>query len=123
MSIKKRFTFASLFAIVMALAVAGSAFAHYCTPTQKLPGAGSVGVFNIVTGEFTPGKVKLADRNGDGLPDNGGFISFTDGENFYFDVFMHTVLPDGALASGPDGDNMCDGMGIDNALVCLGIFE
>jgi hypothetical protein len=31
-----------------------------------------VGVFNIMTGEFTPGKVNLADRNGDGLPDNVG---------------------------------------------------
>ena len=56
MSIKKRFTFASLFAIVMALAVAGSAFAHYCTPTQKLPGAGSVGVFNIIYRRIHAGK-------------------------------------------------------------------
>jgi len=123
MSVKKRFSLASLFAILMTLVIFSSAFAHYCTPTQKLPGAGSVGVFNVTTGEFKPGKVKLMDRNGDGMPDNGGFISFTDGQYFYFDVFMHDVLPDGALASGPDGDNLCDGMGIDNALVCLGIFE
>ncbi len=76
-----------------------------------------------MTGEFTPGKIKLVDRNGDGMPDNGGFVTFTDGESFSFDVFMHNFLPEGALASGPDGDNMCDGHGVDFALVCLGLVE
>ncbi len=44
MSVKKRFSLASLFAILMTLVIFSSAFAHLCTPAQKLPGAGSVGV-------------------------------------------------------------------------------
>jgi hypothetical protein len=78
-------------------------------------GAGSIGVFNLITGTFTPSK------NNPGIFNNGGFVTFTDGVSFAYDLFLHQYLPEGALAAGPDGDNVCDGRGVDEALTCLGI--
>jgi hypothetical protein len=48
-------------------------------------------------------------------------VTFTDGASFAYDSFLHQFLPDGALAAGPDGDNVCDGRGVGEALTCLGI--
>lgn len=105
----------------MALVVAaGSASAHYCTPANKADGAGSVGTYDISTGTFTPGKRLMPGFNPDTGAVNGGFVTFTDG-TVSFDFFMHQTLPEGALASGPGGDDHCDGQGVDSALACLGI--
>ncbi len=87
----------------------GPALAHYCTTANKQAGAGSMGIYNVATESFTP-----AQRG-------GAFVTFTDGQTFSYDVYMHNLLPDGALAAGPGGDDECDGRGIDNALDCLGI--
>ncbi len=86
-----------------------SALAHYCTPVNKQAGAGSIGTYNVVTESFTPNQR------------GGAFITVTDGATFSYDVYRHDVLPEGALAAGPGGDDQCDGQGVDNALVCLGI--
>ncbi len=100
-------------ATALALVVgSSSAFAHYCTNVSKQAGAGSIGTYNVVTESFTPAK-----KGG------GAFVTITDRQSFSYDVFMHNLLPDGALAAGPGGDDMCDGQGIDNALDCLGIEE
>jgi hypothetical protein len=93
-----------------------AAFAHYCTPANKKDGAGSIGTYNIMTGQFTPNKNYVKENMG-----NAGFITITDGQTFSYDVFLHQTLPAGALASGPEGDNGCDGRGVDDALTCLGI--
>jgi hypothetical protein len=110
-----RLTLAAASAVVLALFVTSAAFAHACYPADKPSGAGSIGVFNIATGTFTPGK------NNPGNFNNGGFVTFTDGANFAYDLFLHQYLPAGALAAGPEGDNVCDGRGVDEALTCLGI--
>lgn len=111
----------SVVAAALAVAVGtGSAFAHYCTPANKADGAGSVGTYNIATGAFTPNKKLMPGFNPDEGKVNGGFVTFTDGQ-FSYDLFMHQLLPDGALSSGPEGDDQCDDQGIDNALDCLGI--
>jgi hypothetical protein len=102
-------------AVVLALFATTAAFAHACYPADKAPGAGSIGVFNIATGTFTPS------TNNPGNFNNGGFVTFTDGASFSYDLFLHQYLPAGALAAGPDGDNVCDGRGVDEALTCLGI--
>ncbi|CAA9566120.1 MAG: hypothetical protein AVDCRST_MAG70-2053 [uncultured Thermomicrobiales bacterium] len=117
---KNRIT--TLFAVgAMALAVGvGSASAHYCTPVNKADGAGSVGTYNIATGQFTPSKRLMSGFNMDTGRVNGAFVTFTDG-SFSYDLFMHQLLPDGALAAGPGGDDQCDGQGVDDALSCLGI--
>jgi hypothetical protein len=96
--------------MMVAMSVASPAFAHHCTNVNKKAGAGSIGTFNIATGEETITKK------------NGAFITITDGSTFSYDVFAHRTLPDGAMASGP-GDSECDGRGIDDALACLGIEE
>ncbi len=98
-------------AMVLAVGLSASpAFAHYCTNANKQAGAGSIGTYNVVTEEFTPAK-----KGG------GAFVTITDGQTFSYDVYEHTLLPEGALAAGPGGDDQCDGKGIDNALACLGI--
>ncbi len=98
----------------------GSAFAHYCTPANKADGAGSIGTYNIATGTFTPNKKLRPGFDPETGKVNGGFVTFTDGRAS-FDFFMHQTLPDGALSSGPERDDGCDGQGVDNALDCLGI--
>jgi hypothetical protein len=115
MCLTRRLTIAATTAVVLALLVTTAAFAHACYPADKPAGAGSIGVFNIITGTFTPGK------NNPGNFNNGGFVTFTDGASFAYDLFLHQYLPEGALAAGPDGDNVCDGRGVDEALTCLGI--
>ena len=77
---------------------------------SKQPGAGSIGTVNIVTEEESFTK------------EHGGFVTVTDGSTFSYDVFANRTLPEGAMASGP-GDSECDGVGIDDALACLGIDE
>jgi hypothetical protein len=105
---KSRLTVALLFALLLTLMMTSVVSAHYCTNPNKPDGAGSIGTINIATGEETITKK------------NGGFITITDGETFSVDVFNHVLLPEGALNAGP-GDNQCDGKGVDNALVCLGV--
>lgn len=102
-------TAATTLVLVMSTA---PALAHYCSNVSKKEGAGSMGTYNIVTESFTP------TRNG-----GGAFITVTDGESFSYDVYAHETLPEGALAAGPGGDDLCDGQAIDNALACLGITE
>lgn len=114
MNRKKRLFVSSVLTLMLALMVSTSAFAHYCTNPNKKEGAGSIGVYNIATETFEPSKRVNATMS------NGGFITFTDGD-FSFDIFMHQLLPEGALAAGPGGDDQCDGQGIDSALSCLGI--
>lgn len=110
LKLKRRLLVSVVFALMLTVLVTTSAFAHYCTVHNKQEGAGSIGTYNIITGTFEPSHRP-----------NGAFVTFTDGATFSYDVFIHDVLPEGALEAGPDGDNQCDGMGVDNALVCLGI--
>ncbi len=111
----------SMAAAAMAVVLGtGSAFAHYCTPINKQIGAGSVGTYDVIAGEFTPNKKLMPGFNPDEGKVNGGFVTFKMSSVTY-DLFMHQMLPHGALSSGPDGDDHCDGRGVDSALDCLGI--
>jgi hypothetical protein len=110
-----RFSVAIVFALLLAAMLSSVVSAHYCTNQNKKDGAGSIGTVNIATGEVDIEKT------------NGGFVTITDGD-WSYDVFIHAqekhdyALPEGALNAGP-GDDQCDGKGVDNALVCLGIEE
>jgi hypothetical protein len=99
--------------------VTTSAFAHYCANPNKKPGAGSLGIFDAATDTFTP----LKKLNGNSVFDsnNGGFVTLIWFDGTYYDIFWNTALPEGALASGPDGLNMCDGHGVDFFLACAGL--
>jgi hypothetical protein len=109
MNSQRRFLVAIVFAFVLTAFVTTSAFAHVCTNANKRDGAGSIGTYNIVTETFEPSNQP-----------NGGFVTITDGATFSYDVFLHDVLPEGALAAGPGGDDQCDGMGVDSFLACIG---
>ena len=111
MTSRKRLLRATLFALIMAAFVATSAFAHYCTNPNKHDGAGSIGTYNVVTETFEPNQP------------NGGFLTVTDGATFSVDIYAHQLLPAGALAAGPGGDDQCDGLGVDSFLACIGVAE
>ena len=101
----KRLAITVLGAVALALAVVSPTFAHECENANKPAGAGSVGTYDVTTGEFTPS----------GQP-NGGFMTVTDGTESA-EVFIHGTLPEPAMNAGP-GDDPCDGVGVDNALDC-----
>ena len=110
-----RRTLALTCAVALALAAVAPAYAHDCLVPKKKTGAGSVGVVNLNTGQFTPGK------SNPGTADqvHGGFITLTDG-NVSADTFAHA--PQGVLPpTREDGSQYnCDGKGLDAASVCFG---
>ena len=108
MNVVKRSFVTAVGAAALALIAVAPASAHFCSNVSKQAGAGSVGTYNIATGQFTENQK------------NGGFVTITDG-TFAYDVFLHQMLPEGALAAGPEGDDACDGQAVDFALACLGI--
>lgn len=114
MTYKRRLLTATMFALLLTVFVTTSAFAHICTNANKQEGAGSVGTYNVVTETFEPAK-----RANEAHP-NGGFVTFTDGATFWVDIYIHQLLPAGALAAGPGGDDQCDGKGVDLFLACIG---
>jgi len=113
MLLRKRLTVFLAAAMTLTMMSAAPAFAHHCTNVSKNPGAGSIGTYNVATDTFTPAR----EHGG------GGFVTITDGSTFSYDVFANRTLPEGAMKAGPQGDSECDGVGIDDALACLGIEE
>lgn len=105
-------------AAVALLSVVGtsSAFAHHCTPINKKAGAGSIATINVATGSFTIHRRNAIDWEREKA--HGGFITITNGD-WSYDVFVHQTLPDGAFAAGPEGDDHCDGRGVDEVMACL----
>lgn len=122
MTRKRRLFVSLMFALMLSVFVTTSAFAHFCTPANKEAGAGSALTITAVTLE--DGTIQLVsmvpNKKLNATGSNGGFITvILDGAAY--DLFAHNLLPDGALASGPDGANMCDGQGIDYLWACLGV--
>ncbi len=104
----KRWVVAVAGAAALIVAVAGPAAAHDCINASKPAGAGSVGTVDVGDASFTP-----SGKRGSGL------VTLTDGtEAGTAAAFIHTSLPDGAGTAGP-GDNMCDGIGIDDGPTCF----
>jgi hypothetical protein len=102
-------------AVLVALALAAPAQAFDCTVANKPPTAGSVGVVDITTGEFTP----LKSNPGTDEHPHGGFVTLTDGE-VTTSTFLHApqgVLP--PVRPGGPQDN-CDGKGLDSIGECFG---
>ena len=100
---------------------AGTALAHQCFVANKPATAGSAGTatLEVTNGTFTPGDLSV---NPQGRL-KGGFITLTatfQGSPIAtIDTFANGTRPDGALNAGP-GDDMCDGIGIDDAEACGG---
>lgn len=122
MTRKRRLFVATMFALLLTVFVTTSAFAHFCTNPNKKDGAGSIATITLVTLE--DGSVQVvgyeANKKLNANESNGGFITIVlDG--VAADLFAHVMLPDGALAAGPDGLSMCDGHGIDFFIECAGL--
>jgi hypothetical protein len=102
-------------AALVALALAVPAQAFDCTVAKKPPRAGSVGVVDVTTGEFTPTKPNF----GTDEHPHGGFVALTDGE-ITTSTFLHA--PEGVLPpvreGGPQAN--CDGRGLDSLEACFG---
>lgn len=102
-------------ALALVLGSAGPAVAYDCSVAKKPAEAGSAGVYNITTDEFTP----LKNNPGTEEQVHGGFIAITDGTQST-STFVHA--PDGVLPPVREGgpqDN-CDGKGLDSLEVCFG---
>ena len=100
--------------VAVALAVAVPASAFDCTVAKKPAKAGSVGVVDTATGEFTPSK------NNPGTEErpHGGFVELQFGETTT-STFLHA--PDGVLPPVREGgsQNNCDGKGLDSLEQCF----
>jgi hypothetical protein len=103
-------------AVLLALALAVPAQAFDCTVAKKPPRAGSVGVVDITTGEFTPTK----SNPGTEEKPHGGFVVLTDGDEITTSTFLHA--PQGVLPPVREGgsQNNCDGKGLESLEQCLG---
>ena len=113
---KRRLVLSLVLGLMMAALMTNVALAFECT-NPNINDNAVVGTFDADTGVFTPNK-----------PNWGGFekvhgawvkIVFPWGQSF--NIFVHGVLPDGALDSGP-GENGCDGKGIDDIEACLAML-
>jgi hypothetical protein len=117
----RRIAAVSVVALVAVGLTASQAFAFHCFVAKKPSGSGSAGsaTIEVTTETFTPGPDLSVNKAGHL---QGGFITLTatvNGEPIgTFDVFTRD-LPEGAHNSGP-GDNECDGIGVDDAIACMG---
>ena len=111
-----RRTLALTCAVALALAAVAPAYAFDCSVAKKPPRAGSVGVVDITTGEFTPTKSNPGTED----KPHGGFVVLTDGENVNTSTFLHA--PEGVLPPSREGGSQynCDGKGLDSLEVCFG---
>jgi hypothetical protein len=122
--------FIALVAVVaLALSTAGQAAAFHCFVVKKPTGAGSAATINFDVVTDPDGEPDF-----DTLPVNpnsgrvtGGFVTLhitaAGQEVGTWDLFFQTTVGGKAHASGPDGANECDGVGLDDLLACLGIEE
>ena len=112
---------------------AGPAFAHDCTNSSKQVGAGSVAHGYFTTYVDADGTILGEDEeyvgmrlNPQGRPEGGWFtihllVSIDGAEPFEFavhDVLIRNDLPEPPRLGGP-GDDLCDGVGIDDAATCF----
>lgn len=97
-----------------------AALAHVCFVAKKPAGAGSAGTatLDVISGTITPGEDLRVNPAG---KLQGGFLTITavagDTVLGTEDVFSHETLPESARNSGP-GDDLCDGIGVDDAEAC-----
>jgi hypothetical protein len=118
----KRLLIALVLALLMGGAISSAALAHECTNPNINDNAivGTLYVpedFDFANATFVPAKNNP--YSADFMHIHGAWIKivlpFGFGE---YNVFVKSLLPDGALDSGP-GEDGCDGKGIDDLDACL----
>jgi hypothetical protein len=122
--------FIALLAIAaLALGTAGQAAAFHCFVVKKPVGAGTAAVvnFDVVTdpdGEPDFDTIPVNESSG---RVTGGYVTlnvFAAGVPLgSWDLKFQSTVGGKAHASGPDGANECDGVGVDDLLACLGVEE
>lgn len=121
----KRKIFAVMLALLMGAVFSSTALAHVCTNPNINDNAivGTLYVpddFNFDNATFVAAKNNPF--SADGMKVHGAWIKlvlpFGLGEYY---LYVKSVLPDGALDSGP-GEDGCDGKGIDDLDACLAAF-
>lgn len=112
---------------VLSMVVAGQAAAFHCFVVKKPTGSGSAATLTFdVTSGGEPDFASLPLNPSSGRV-MGGFVSLhlvagsTDLGTW--DIFFQNTVGGKAHAAGPDGANVCDGVGVDDLLACLGIPE
>lgn len=113
---KKR-VIAVVAAVTLTLSVqVGSALAHECLPANKPIGAVSAGTL------YLSGEDELLGIDAKMNPTGrvtGGFLTVDIEGIVVGDTFAQTTLPEVAQRSGPGGDSLCDGKGVDNGPACF----
>jgi hypothetical protein len=122
--------FIALLAIAaLALGTAGQAAAFHCFVVKKPVGAGSAAVvnFDVVTdpdGEPDFDTIPFNEKSGRVA---GGWVTLNvtaAGQPIgTWDLLFQNTVGGQAHASGPDGANECDGVGMDDLMACLGVEE
>lgn len=122
MNNSRRTIFALVLALLMAGVFSGAALAHICNNPNINDNAivGTIYVpddFNFDNATFVPAKNKPF--SADGMKIHGAWVKLVlpFGLGDYY-LYVKSVLPDGALDSGP-GEDGCDGKGIDDLDACL----
>jgi hypothetical protein len=122
--------FIALLAVVaLALGTAGQAAAFHCFVVKKPTGAGSAATinFDVVTDPDGEPDFDTLPFNPNSGRVNGGFVTLritaAGAPIGTWDLFFQNTVGGKAHASGPAGASECDGVGIDDLLVCLGVEE
>ena len=113
MKLKRRLALPVMLALVMTMLLTSVVFAFDCN-NPNINNNAVVGTFDIATGTFTPNKANWGTFD----QVHGAWVqpSFPGGASY--NIFVQSLLPDGARNSGPGNDG-CDGKGIDDLDVCL----
>ena len=116
----------------VALLAVGEAAAFHCFVVKKPVGAGSASTLTFdVTSGGEPDFASVPVNPSSGRV-QGGFVSLrlvatvAPGvviELGTWDIFFQNTVGGKAHAAGPDGASECDGVGLDDLLVCLGVEE
>jgi len=114
---RKRLVLALVLALMAAALMSNVALAFDCN-NPNLNDHALVGEFDIATETFTPYKANWGSF--ETFKFHGAWVKLIFPWGQSFNVWVHGVLPDGALDSGP-GENGCDGKGIDDIEACLAI--
>jgi hypothetical protein len=100
-------------ALILGGMVTNAALAFDCN-NPNINDNALLGEFNIATGTFTPYKANWGSF--DQL--HGAYVKLVFPTGNAYNVWVHGILPSGALDAGP-GNNLCDGVGIDDTEACL----
>ena len=102
--------------LIMAVLFTSVALAFDCNNPNVNDNA-VVGVFDVASETFTPNKANWGSFD----KIHGAWVKLVLPGDLSYNIFVKSLLPDGARNSGP-GDNGCDGKGIDDLDACLAMY-